>query len=119
MDDFLYNLRSGKDKRFDRNRRSPEGGMKRNMDRPNGMNRPKKHTFRTNEYQGSDKSLPMNLLGEIRTLLSEIAANQKTTLAAFEKQAEREERTISALERIAGALACLSNHKPTPTISLV
>ena len=119
MDDFLYNLRSGKDKRFDRSRRSPEGIMKRAGDRPNVMDRRKKRPFKSNDYSGAEKSLPPSLLGEIRTLLSEIAATQKTTLAAFEKQAEREERTISALEKIAAALTCLSGHKPSPTISIV
>jgi hypothetical protein len=114
MDDFLYNLRSGKDKRFDRSRRSPDGGMKRPGDRSNSMDRHKKRPFKTTDHSGADKS--QNLLGEIRTLLSDIAAAQKTTLAAFEKQAEREERTISALERIAAAL---SGHKPTPSISMV
>jgi hypothetical protein len=119
MDDFLYNLRSGKDKRFDRSRRSPEGLMKRPGDRPNSMDRRKKRPFKTTDYSGADKSQAPNLLGEIRTLLAEIAATQKTTLAAFEKQAEREERTISALERIASALTGLSGDKPTPSISMV
>ena len=101
MDDFLHNLRSGKNKPFDRNRRPYINPQFRDTEWRNG-NDNKKGGYRKNNQ-------PENMAG-IKSLLENISKNQ-------ERFAVAEERVADAIERIADALTHFGLPKVSATES--
>ena len=88
MNDFLHNLRSGKEKRFERGRRPYINPQFRDNDWRNG-NEQKKGAYRKNSTDEQTAA--------IKNILEGIAKNQ-------ERIAIAEERAADAIERIARAL---------------
>lgn len=100
MDDFLHNLRTGKDKRYDRGRRGYEPSQYRSMDRQNGMDRRKKGNFRQQSSEQAYTTIT-KVLPAIKTLLETMAEDQK-------KRMKLEARHTIAMETIAVYLKKLS-----------
>jgi hypothetical protein len=91
MDDFLHNLRTGKNKPFDRKRRTYENPHSRMQERQGNRNR------RPN-YQNRDMS--NETLAAIRKVLDEISGNQKRLAEISNRRVAVEERKAEALEAL-------------------
>lgn len=93
MNDFLHNLRSGKDKRYDRPRRSYDGTSHfRPGDRHGNLDRKRRGTYQSsgeNAYMTIAKVLP-----SVRILLESYAEDRKELI-------QLEERKTAAMEAIA------------------
>jgi histone H3/H4 len=103
MDDFLHRLRTGKDKRFDRNKRNYEPSQYRPMDRQNGNERRKKSGYK---QQGSDQghTAIVKVLPTLKTLLENIAEDLRQIT-------KLEDRKTIAVEAIAVYLKKLSGYE--------
>lgn len=96
MDDFLHNLRTGKNKPFDRTRKQYDNNGYKNPERQGiGDNRRKEPFQRTP---------PVDHLPAIKSLLGEIAEGQRRQAEIGERRVLAEERIASAMERIAAAV---------------
>ena len=93
MNDFLHNLRSGKDKRYDRPRRNYDGSSHyRSGDRHGNLDRKRRGSYQSsgdNAYMTIAKVLP-----SVRTLLETYAEDRKELI-------QLEERKTAAMESIA------------------
>jgi hypothetical protein len=93
MNDFLHNLRSGKDKRYDRPRRNYDGSSHyRPGDRHGNLDRKRRGSYQSsgdNAYMTIAKVLP-----SVRTLLESYAEDRK-------KLIQLEDRKTAAMESIA------------------
>ena len=96
MDDFLHNLRTGKDKRFDRTRRTYDSPQYRSVDRQNNMDRRKKGGFKPQSTEQANQTI-IKLLPAVKTLLESMAEAQK-------QQGYLEKRKVLAMETIAVCL---------------
>jgi hypothetical protein len=93
MDDFLHNLRTGKNKPYDRNRKQYDNNGFKSSDRQNLNDNRRKDTFQRTPL--------VDYMPLIKKHLGEIIEEQK-------RQYELEERRVAAEERIADALENLS-----------
>ena len=96
MDDFLHNLRTGKDKRYDRSRRDYNSPQYRSVDRQNNMDRRKKGGYRPQSSEQAYQSI-IKILPGVKTLLESMAEAQT-------QQMQLEKRKALALETIAVCL---------------
>jgi len=104
MNDFLQSLRSGKDKRFDRTRRTYDGNTFRPHDRTPGNERRKKGPYKP---QNADQAYAAisKILPSIQTVLETIAEDRKELI-------EVEARKAAAMERIATYLSSMLGQQP-------
>ncbi len=106
MDDFLHNLRTGKNKSYDRNRK-PYDNTYKSPDRQNiGDNR------RRDVFQ---KSGSVEHLTAIKKLLEDLTETQKRLIEIEEKRAVFEERIAAALEMISMGAAARKPEQESPT----
>jgi histone H3/H4 len=101
MDDFLHRLRTGKDKRYDRNKRNYEPSQYRPMDRQNGMDRQKKGGYK---QQSSDQAYTTiaKVLPAVKSLLETIAEDQKRLTRLEERKTVAMEGIAVYLKKLAG-----------------
>ncbi len=99
VDDFIHNLRSGKDKRFERGRRPYSNPQYKGQDRQPNFERRKPQNRRFIPDQMM--SLINETIPAIKSLLDTISENQKRLAEAEEIRATAENRKADALERIA------------------
>jgi len=108
MDDFLHNLRTGKDKRYDRTRRNYDSPPYRSMDRQNGgMDRRKKGGYK---QQNSDQAYMTisKVLPVLKTLLESITEDRKQATHLEERKTVALETIASCLKKMTGADADLA-----------
>lgn len=92
MDDFLHNLRTGKNKTYDRNRKPYDNNVYKSPDRQNAGDNRRRETF---QRTGSAEHLTA-----IKKLLEDLTDTQKRLIEIEEKRATSEERIATALEII-------------------
>lgn len=95
MDDFLHNLRTGKNKPFDRNRKQFDNNGYKNPDRQGPNDNRRKDAFQ--------RTPPVDHFPAIKILLGDITEGQRRLADIDERRATAEERIASALERIASS----------------
>ena len=95
MDDFLHNLRTGKNKPFDRNRKQFDNNGYKNPDRQGPNDNRRKDAFQ--------RTPPVDHFPAIKILLGDISEGQRRLADIYERRATAEERIASALERIASS----------------
>jgi hypothetical protein len=95
MDDFLHNLRTGKNKPFDRNRKQFDNNGYKNPDRQGPNDNRRKDAFQ--------RTPPVDHFPAIKILLGDITEGQRRLADIYERRATAEERIASALERIASS----------------
>lgn len=95
MDDFLHNLRTGKNKPFERKRRTYDNPHSRFQDRQGNRNRRPPHPTR---------DFSNETLAAIRKVLDEISGNQKRMAEISSRRVAVEERKAEALEALVGHL---------------
>lgn len=108
MNDFLHSLRNTMDKRNDKNRRNYNG----NQFNPADRRRPKDPRYGNNRQPMDNHPLNQlltELLPEIKKSLGSLAENQERLIAAGVQRAVAESRKADALEKIAEALAKLTD----------
>ena len=94
MDDFLHNLRTGKNKPpFDRNRKQFDNNGYKNPDRQGPNDNRRKDAFQ--------RSPPVDHIPAIKKLLGDITEGQRRQAEIDDRRATAEERIASAMERIA------------------
>ncbi|MFH0997363.1 MAG: hypothetical protein V1844_17980 [Pseudomonadota bacterium] len=93
MDDFLHNLRTGKNKPFDRTRKQFDNNGYKNPDRQGPNDNRRKDAFQ--------RTPPVDHFPAIKILLGDITEGQRRLADIFERRATAEERIASALEKIA------------------
>jgi len=93
MDDFLHNLRTGKNKPFDRNRKQFDNNGYKNPDRQGSNDNRRKDAFQ--------RTPPVDHFPAIKILLGDITEGQRRLSDIYERRAMAEERIAAALERIA------------------
>ena len=93
MDDFLHNLRTGKNKPFDRNRKQFDSNGYKNPDRQGPNDNRRKEAFQ--------RTPPVDHFPAIKILLGDITEGQRRRADIDERRAIAEERIASALEKIA------------------
>ena len=93
MDDFLHNLRTGKNKPFDRNRKQFDNNGYKNPDRQGPNDNRRKDTFQ--------RSPPVDHFPAIKILLGDITEGLRRQAEIDERRAAAEERIASAMEKIA------------------
>jgi len=93
MDDFLHNLRTGKNKPFDRNRKQFDSNGYKGTERQGPNDNRRKEPFQ--------RSPPVDHFPAIKLLLGDIADGQRRQAEIDDRRATAEERIASALERIA------------------
>ncbi len=92
MDDFIHNLRTGKNKPFDRNRKQFDNNAYKNSDRQSSGDNRRKDSFQRSHH-------PDNFPA-IKKLLEDIADSQSRLIEINELRAKAEERIAEALEII-------------------
>ena len=95
MDDFLHNLRTGKNKPFDRNRKQFDNNGYKNPDRQSPNDNRRKDAFQ--------RTPPVDHFPAIKILLGDITEAQRSLADIYERRATAEERIASALEKIASS----------------
>lgn len=95
MDDFIHNLRMGKNRPYDRKRRHYDNSKFKGNAPPSS--RGKKGP--------SGRNIGPENLGQVKKTLDEIVANQKRLIEIAEKTAASAERKADALEIIAASIA--------------
>jgi hypothetical protein len=95
MDDFLHNLRTGKNKPFDRNRKQFDNNGYKNPDRQGPNDNRRKEAFQ--------RTPPVDHFPAVKILLGDITEGQRRMADIYERRAAAEERIASALERIASS----------------
>jgi hypothetical protein len=95
MDDFLHNLRTGKNKPFDRNRKQFDNNGYKNPDRQGPNDNRRKDAFQ--------RTPPVDHFPAIKILLGDITEGQRRLADIYDRRATAEERIASALERIASS----------------
>jgi hypothetical protein len=93
MDDFLHNLRTGKNKPFDRNRKQFDNNGYKGSERQGPNDNRRKEAFQ--------RSPPVDHFPAIKLLLGNITDGQRRQAEIDDRRATAEERIASALERIA------------------
>ncbi len=93
MDDFLHNLRTGKNKPFDRNRKQFDNNGYKNPERQGPNDNRRKEAFQ--------RSPPTDHFPAIKKLLGDITDGQRRQAEIDERRATAEERIASAMEKIA------------------
>jgi hypothetical protein len=93
MDDFLHNLRTGKNKPFDRNRKQFDSNGYKGTERQGPNDNRRKEAFQ--------RSPPVDHFPAIKLLLGDITDGQRRQAEIDDRRATAEERIASALERIA------------------
>lgn len=106
MDDFLHNLRTGKNKPFDRNRKQFDNNGYKNPDRQGPNDNRRKDAFQ--------RSPPVDHFPAIKILLGDITEGQRRLADIYERRATAEERIASALERIASGFSEKTLTAPAP-----
>lgn len=96
MDDFLHNLRTGKNKPFDRTRKQFDNNGYKNPDRQGPNDNRRKETFQ--------RTPPVDHFPAIKILLGDISEGQRRLADIDERRATAEERIALALERISSSL---------------
>jgi hypothetical protein len=104
MDDFLHNLRTGKNKAYDRKRRTYDN-PNRNMDRQGNRGRRPFH---------QNRDLSNETLTAIRKVLDEISGNQKKLAEISNRRVAVEERKAEALESLVSYL----QNRPEPVVAV-
>jgi len=95
MDDFLHNLRTGKNKPFDRTRKQFDNNGYKNPDRQGPNDNRRKDAFQ--------RTPPVDHFPAIKILLGDITEAQRRLADIYERRATAEERIASALEKIASS----------------
>ncbi len=93
MDDFLHNLRTGKNKPFDRNRKQFDNNGYKSPERQGPNDNRRKEAFQ--------RSPPVDHFPAIKILLGDISDGQRRQAEIDDRRATAEERIAAALERIA------------------
>jgi len=106
MDDFLHNLRTGKNKPFDRNRKQFDNNGYKNPDRQGPNDNRRKDAF--------PRTPPVDHFPAIKILLGDITDGQRRQAEIDDRRATAEERIASALERIASGF--LAKNPAVPAI---
>ncbi len=107
MDDFLHNLRTGKNKPYDRNRKQFDNNGYKNPDRQGPNDNRRKEPFQ--------RAPAVDHFPAIKTILENISEGQRRLGDIFERRVTAEERIASALETIASGF---SNKIPEPLPTL-
>jgi hypothetical protein len=108
MDDFLHNLRTGKNKPFDRNRKQFDSNGYKNPDRQGTNDNRRKDAFQ--------RPPSVDHFPAIKILLGDISEGQRRLADIYERRATAEERIASALERLASGFS--GNNPPSqPAVS--
>ncbi|NNF99719.1 MAG: hypothetical protein HKM93_10095 [Desulfobacteraceae bacterium] len=95
MDDFLHNLRSGKLKQPDQNRRQYNDSQYKNSQRRNVQDRRKRE---------SESPLTAENITAFKEALENIVENQKQMAVALQQRSDAEVRKAGALEKIAQSI---------------
>jgi len=103
MDDFLHNLRTGKNKPFDRKRRTYDNSHNRMQDRQGNRNRRPYH---------QNRDFSNETMNNIRKVLEEISGNQRKMAEINNRRVAVEERKAEALESLVAYL----KESPVPAI---
>ena len=93
MDDFLHNLRTGKNKPYDRNRKQFDNNGYKNPERQGVNDNRRKEPFQ--------RPSAVDPFPAIKTILCDISEGQRRLTEIFERRVTAEERMASALEIIA------------------
>lgn len=93
MDDFLHNLRTGKNKPYDRNRKQFDNNGYKNPERQGVNDNRRKEPFQ--------RSPVVDHFPAIKTILGDISEGQRRLAEIFERRVSADERIASALEIIA------------------
>jgi hypothetical protein len=93
MDDFLHNLRTGKNKPYDRNRKQFDNNGYKNPERQGVNDNRRKEPFQ--------RAPAVDHFPAIKTILGDISEGQRRLAEIFERRVSAEERMASALEIIA------------------
>jgi len=102
MDDFLHNLRTGKNKPYDRNRKQFDNNGYKNPDRQGVNDNRRKEAFQ--------RPPAVDHFPAIKILLGDISDGQRRLADIYERRAAAEERIASALERIASGYSDYSDY---------
>ena len=103
MNDFLHSLRTGKDKRYDRSRRTNDNTPYRPGDRHNSMDKRKRGNYSKSNAAENAYLTIAKLLPPVRTLLETIAADKKEFLEVEERKAVAMETIALYLQKLAGS----------------
>lgn len=101
MNDFLHNLRTAKDRRYDRGRKPFDNTAQHPFKRSRNAET-RKGNYRKNGTGDQLAALLNETLPDFKNRMDEIAESQKRMAQAAERRAEAEERKARALEAIAG-----------------
>lgn len=102
MNDFLHSLRTGKDKRYDRNRGRHDSPSYRQGDRHMASDRRKRGNYNKSNVAENAYVTIAKLLPQVKTLLETIVTERKDFLAVEERRTIAMERIASYLKIIAG-----------------
>ena len=121
MDDFLHNLRTGKDKRFIGNRKAHDNqNFNRPIDRQSLADRRKRKNVKYDQTEAA-RSVNSKQIFEIKQILSQIADSQKRLIEFQERVADAEIRKVQALESIAEQFKAFVtsrvNQTPAPPVA--
>lgn len=97
MDDFLHNLRTGKNKPFDRNRKQFDNNGYKNPDRQGPNDNRRKEAFQ--------RTPPADHFPAIKKILGDISDGLRRQSEIDDRRAAAEERIASAMEKIASSFS--------------
>jgi hypothetical protein len=107
MDDFLHNLRTGKNKPYDRNRKQFDNNGYKNPERQGVNDNRRKEPFQ--------RSPVVDHFPAIKSILGDISEGQRRLVEIFERRVSAEERIASALEIIASGFLNKDSEFISPT----
>lgn len=102
MNDFLHSLRTGKDKRYDRNRSRHDGPSYRSGDRHMTSDRRKRGNYNKSNVAENAYVTIAKLLPQVKALLETIVTERSDFLVLEERRTEAMERIANYLKVIAG-----------------
>jgi len=102
MNDFLHSLRTGKDKRYDRNRGRHDSPSYRPGDRHTASDRRKRGNYNKGNIAENAYVTIAKLLPQVKTLLETIITERSDFLVMEERRTVAMEKIASYLQKIAG-----------------
>jgi len=102
MNDFLHSLRTGKDKRYDRNRGRHDSPSYRQGDRHMASDRRKRGNYNKSNVAENAYVTIAKLLPQVKTLLETIVTERSDFLVIEERRTAAMERIADYLQLIAG-----------------
>ena len=102
MNDFLHSLRTGKDKRYDRNRGRHDSPSYRPGDRHTASDRRKRGNYSKSNIAENAYVTIAKLLPQVKTLLETIITERSNFLVLEERRTVATEKIANYLQKIAG-----------------